>query len=351
VLTPLVSRPLSRLSRRWVNDATSIFALHRFTSTDLGITGHAPDRLRANLAYLRREGFALRSLEEFVRGTAAGSTHSRPSAVFTVDDGYSDFLNVALPIFAEFDCPVTVFVSTGVIDGEHWYWWDKLEYIFSNSPVAQQALTSLGWRPEQAMGTQPELVRRSRHLVDALVTVPEEVRGRVLEDLRMSMEVDVPVSPPPSFAPMTWTDIERCDATGIATFGPHTISHPALPTTSDAQATREIIGSWERIQERVPSAVPVFCYPFGAYSEREVGILSSSDMLGAVTVEPTYAQRSSSLAGGSRARSFSIPRFGYPDETIEFSQVVSGFEGLKAALRRRFSGRSVGGESSSASAG
>src|SRR4051812_41525240 len=101
---PGVSNALSYLT----STQASIFMLHRFAVPDLGLPGHDPEALRRNLAYLRKARYNLISLEEMFRRLHLGEPVKRAVA-FTIDDGYFDHAEIAAPIFAEFDCPVTFF--------------------------------------------------------------------------------------------------------------------------------------------------------------------------------------------------------------------------------------------------
>src|SRR5207253_2913700 len=102
----------------------SIFTLHRFTDPDLGVVGHDPALLRYHLAYLRRHHYRLFSLTDVVRQIENGGTGGwgggAPAVAFTVDDGYAGFARIAAPIFAEYDCPVTLCVSPGFPDSSTW---------------------------------------------------------------------------------------------------------------------------------------------------------------------------------------------------------------------------------------
>src|SRR5437762_7191960 len=115
----------------------SIFTLHRFTDPDLGVVGHDPALLRYHLAYLRRHHHALFSLPDGVRQIENGGTGGwgggAPAVAFTVDDGYAGFARIAAPIFAEYDCPVTLFVTTGFLDGQLWLWWDRVAFLFTHT--------------------------------------------------------------------------------------------------------------------------------------------------------------------------------------------------------------------------
>src|SRR2546425_159452 len=105
----------------------SIITLHRFADPDLQVPGHDPASLRNHLAYLRRHRYRMLSLSdvlELLNDPDGGSTTA--AVAFTVDDGYGDFARIGAPIFAEYDCPVTLFVPTGFVDGQLWLWWDRV---------------------------------------------------------------------------------------------------------------------------------------------------------------------------------------------------------------------------------
>src|SRR5204863_2955954 len=111
----LTSPLVARLFRPLVRNTVPIFMLHRFVDRDLGSRGCEPRVLRAQLEYLRKNKFDLVAVSALDCDTPQ-RRWTRPSVAFTVDDGYMDFASVAAPVFAQFDCPVTVFVVTGVVD-------------------------------------------------------------------------------------------------------------------------------------------------------------------------------------------------------------------------------------------
>ena len=105
-------RPLGR-------GLVAIFTLHRFTEPEHGVVGHDAAALRDHLAYLRRYRYRLLSMTDILKLLDEGVSDSRtPAVAFTVDDGHAGFARVAVPIFAEYDCPVTLFVPTGFLDGQ-----------------------------------------------------------------------------------------------------------------------------------------------------------------------------------------------------------------------------------------
>src|ERR1700687_2210294 len=112
----------------WRRGLAVVFMLHRFRDKERRVGGHAPDSVRSGLEYLRREHYELLPLDEIFRRLAGDGTGLARAIAFTMDDGYLDQAEIGASLFAEFDCPVTTFVSTGFLDRQVWLWWDRVEY-------------------------------------------------------------------------------------------------------------------------------------------------------------------------------------------------------------------------------
>lgn len=328
------------LWRSLVSDQVVVLMLHRFADKELNVRGDSPEALRANLEFLRRHRFHLASLDELISERGKPAPSKGPSVVFTVDDGYADFARIAAPIFAEFECPVTVFVVTDVIEGKRWFWWDRAEFVLESSrrhDVDLMLSTGRIQRPRVDRGSATATVST---IVEALKGVPDPEKERALATLAVDMDVHVPELPPPRYAAMTWTDMQQCARRG-ATFGPHTVRHPMLTQVDARTAASEMLDSWTRLQERCEATVPVFCYPNGAYRAEHTDVLAQSTMRAALTIDAGYATRAA-FGSPDPAVRFAIPRFPYDGARNRFVQVVAGVErfkmGVRGALRRLRSG-------------
>ena len=78
---------------------------------------------------------------------------------------------------------------------------------------------------------------------------PHEDRMACLEEMSRSGEVELPRQPPEKYRPLSWDAIRSLERGGLS-FGPHTLTHPVLSTTSAQQSEREIAQSWERLRAR-----------------------------------------------------------------------------------------------------
>ncbi len=308
--------------------------LHRFRDQERGVEGHDPDSVRRGLAYLRREHYELLSLGEIFQRLAAGGAGLARAIAFTMDDGYLDQAEIGGSLFAEFDCPVTTFLSTGFLDRQVWLWWDRVEYIFRRTG-RQELRVVLGageltysWSNLTArFQMQMEFTARCKE-------VPDPEKEAAIDALAAAAGIELPTQAPPQYAPMSWDNARACEKRGM-TFGPHSVDHLVLARASTDRVQREMTESWARLCAEVRQAVPIFSYPNGRWRDfgsREIGQLRALGLAGAVVGEPGYADVNSfhrNLDGP-----FKVKRFTFPESLIDLIQYVSGFERLKQVLRR-----------------
>lgn len=311
----------------------TIFMLHRFSVPELGVFGHEPAALRNILGHLRKERYNLISLRDLFRRVLSGEPLKR-AVVFTIDDGYFDHALIAAPIFAEFDCPVTTFVTTGFLDGSTWFWWDKLTYIFERTKRtelrARLGKEEILYRLDSAAARQSASYSLGLRCQN---DASETDRLACVLDLSREADVELPASPPARFAPLSWDEARDLETRGM-TFGPHTVTHPVLSSTSDEQAEFEIAESWNHLSAEVSRPVPVFCYPHGEtrhFGEREMATVRRLGLWGAVSGTPGHVQPA--VFRESATAAFRVPRFYFYDSLPHVLQCVSGLEMMKSRIR------------------
>jgi peptidoglycan/xylan/chitin deacetylase (PgdA/CDA1 family) len=305
--------------------------LHRLTDPDTGATGDDPRELRRTLAFLRRRGYELVGIEEMFRRLGASEDPGDLGVAFTLDDGYAEQVRVAGPIFAEFDCPATVFLTTGFLDQALWQWWDRIEYVFEGCRVrritASLADATLDYRWEDSRGrdaARDDFTARCKRVPDA-----EKLAG--IARLAVAAGVELPFEVPARYAPMSWSEVRTWERKGM-TFGPHTVTHPILSQASGVQSRQEIHGSWARLREMADRPVPIFCYPNGQPEDlgpREWDAIRASGLTGALTTTIGYAR-----APEFRARPenpFLVPRFPYPNDHRVAALFASGADRIRRA--------------------
>jgi peptidoglycan/xylan/chitin deacetylase (PgdA/CDA1 family) len=312
----------------------SVFFLHRFAWPDMLVEGHDPEILRARLEYLRKRRYRLISVGELLSQVEAGVPFRERSVVFTVDDGYADFAAVAAPIFAAYDCPVTVFLITDFTSGKLWNWFDRVPWVLTHTRRAAVTIEFAGKPVTYRWTTDGERAAVADEITEQLKRIADAEKERLIGELATSLEVDLPATAPPRDRAMTWEEVRRVAGKGV-TYGPHTVTHPILSQVDDERSEREITESWRRVSSESGAAVPVFCYPNGTsadFSSREEALVRGAGMRAAFsTVEASISPSARVTGLGAR---FAVPRFVYPETQHAFIQAVSGIEALRGRVAR-----------------
>ncbi len=333
IVGALANSSVAALSHGLMAGRATVFMLHRFDCPEVGVRGHDLGFLRNSLEYLRKKKYELISLRELYSCLAPETRSVRGAVAFTIDDGYFDHTHVAAPLFAEFDCPVTTFVTTGFLDKHLWFWWDQIEYVFEST---QRPIVSMTIGTQNLHYHMTESAGRAQgkiHFTNICKALKTEDRHVAIARLAGAAEIDIPKSPPARYAPMTWDALRAAEKRGME-FGPHTVTHPILARSSDEQTATEVALSWDKLQHEAKNPVPVFCYPNGQFSdfgEREIRVVRSAGMHGAVSGEPGYFDRDQILRDSDEG--FRVRRFSFPDNLSDLIQYVSGIERAKQLLR------------------
>ena len=328
-LLPGVAAPFRRL----IAGSAVIFMLHRFQVPELGIEGNSPHNLRTALVGLRKRKYRFASLVDILRSLEQGADLSG-TVGFTIDDGYWEQGLVAGPVFAEFDCPVTTFLCTGFLDGQLWFWWDRIEYIFLNTKLTSLQIRSSTFQAEYEWQTDEERSRCQAEFTEACKEMSVSDIQLCIEALASVAGVELPKDPPRRYAPLTWDQARECERHGM-TFGPHTLTHSILSRTSDAQSEAEILKSWMRLRQELKSPAPVFCYPNGQaqdFGAREFDLIRKAGMLGAVTGCTGGYASAAQFRETPEAR-FKVGRFSMPSDLADVLQYVNGVYQFKAGFR------------------
>ena len=332
LLAPLAAPGVSRLLASLTETPATIFMLHRFAVPELSLEGHSPEAVGAILAGLRKRRFNPISLHDLFCKLRDGEPLHRAVA-FTIDDGYFDHASVGAPVFAKYDWPVTMFVVSGFMDGKTWMWWDQFNYVFAQTRRTQLTARLAGREIPYTLDS-PEARRRNGIALGLLCQdATQSDRLACMADLLREADVELPTVPPPEVAPFTWDEARRLERQGVVAFGPHTVTHPVLSSTSAEESASEIAESWVRLRAELQNPVPVFCYPHGRrrdYGDREMAQVQRLGLLGGVCghfddFRPSLYREPPNICR--------VPRFGFQDDLYAVLQCVSGLASLKARLR------------------
>lgn len=112
-----------------------VFVIHRIKEDRDTRKGITASQLRGYLQYLSRRGYRVFTMSELWQHLSEGKKIPSRSVMFTIDDGFFDYQDVAAKIFDEYGFPLNFFVITGMLDQEIWPWDHQVSYAFEHSPV------------------------------------------------------------------------------------------------------------------------------------------------------------------------------------------------------------------------
>lgn len=327
----LTSPPVCRLMMPLRRQVVPVFLMHRFADHHRGIHGHSLVHLDTSLRYLRDNGYRVLSLHHIVSAILNGEPLPDKTVAFTLDDGFYDQAEKALPVFERYQAPVTVFLATDMQEEQYWSWDYKLEYVLKHTgEINVNVDFGKGETPitVKSADDRRALVRRLRHYYKRM---PNKRAEQAVLDLSVKLDVPVPASAPPEYQPISWEQARALESEYVE-FGPHTKRHPILAQLSDEEARDEILGSWRVIRHNLANPVPIFCFPSGRegidFGPREQKMVAEAGLIAALSADPGYIN----LNRKDPKDLFALKRFSFPDNLTDFKQYCSWLEYAKERL-------------------
>lgn len=186
----------------------------------------------------------------------------RPRVAVTFDDGYADNLLAAAPIAEAKGIPITVYVTSGLLDSEQGFWWDRLGALVQAHPAAVRSVhmeTSAGCVHVELGSTKAGEDLRALH--HHLLPLPVVEIHRLLDEL--SEEWSVPAARPPDARTLTTPEFVALAASPVVSIGAHTVDHERLSRLGAEEQLRSIGTSKKELQRLTDREITHFAYPFG----------------------------------------------------------------------------------------
>src|SRR6185369_15547092 len=180
-----------------------------------------PEFLRATLCHLRSRDIDIVSMDELHERLVQGR-FTRPFAAFTLDDGYRDNLEFALPVLREFDAPLAVYVASEFAEGTGRLWWTALETVIAKAEHIDIQIGNSALRLDATTPAAKQMAFDRLH--DWLRALPGE------HDLKREIEAlcaryDVDMDALCRSLCLSWDEVKAFAADPLVTIGAHTISH------------------------------------------------------------------------------------------------------------------------------
>jgi peptidoglycan/xylan/chitin deacetylase (PgdA/CDA1 family) len=265
------------------------------------------------MRYLKKT-YEIISFEKLTQAILEKKTLPKRAAIVTFDDGYKDNYTEAYPILKKYEIPATIFLTTGYIETDNLFWWDKIGYVLCNTKLKKIELEDFG-------DISPISIDNIPYSLDIILEkfkkIPEDKKKKLIEILVQKSDVDIPRGVGKNLI-MSWDNIGEMNENGI-NFGAHTVTHPVLTNLSLNQAKFEIIESKKNIEKRLDKTVTTFSYPNGLandYNSEIVKILKENGFICSVTAIPKMVTSKSDL--------FELGRLPPGDSYKSFKFCISG---------------------------
>ena len=124
----------------------SVFMYHRFDENKYPSTNVTKKQFLSHIDYVLKNKIKILSLKEIIETLDRNEKFNEKAIAFSVDDAYSSFYRIAWPLFKEKKIPVTLFVSTDIIDKKtkgYMTWPEIKQFIDEGGSIGQHTSTHL----------------------------------------------------------------------------------------------------------------------------------------------------------------------------------------------------------------
>lgn len=227
------------------------------------------------------------TLESAIGHLRNGTLPPRAVSV-TFDDGYADNLHLALPVMRKHGFAPTVFIATAYLDGGIMFNDIITESIRGyNDPELD--LEDLGLAGRFRCATVIEKQLAIRQIVNRLKYLSAGERAEKAVRIAELTATTIPNS-----LMLSSEELVRLSAEG-AGIGAHTVTHPIMKVTSDADTREEIVQSRGFLQDLLQKPIDLFAYPNGVpgqdYSPDHPGMLRELGFKAAVSTAKGVSTR------------------------------------------------------------
>ena len=180
----------------------------------------APEFLRAMLSHLRSRDIDVITMDE-VHDRLRTRNFSRRFACFTLDDGYRDNRDFALPVLREFDAPFTLYVASDFAEGTGRLWWIALEMAIAKASAIE---VTIGGAPGRLDTSTPAAKQAAfDRLHDWLRGLAEHDLRREVTELCARHVVDEAAICRELC--LSWDELKLLAQEPLVTVGAHSITH------------------------------------------------------------------------------------------------------------------------------
>ncbi len=240
--------------------------------------------------YAREKGCRFVSLEEMSNAIKRKKYIRRWIAV-TLDDGYRDNFEIGYPCFKHLNVPFCIYVTTNMVEGKMYYWWEYLERLILN----HDSIT-LSDGQTFACHTQEEKEQAFLDIREIILKAPQDDYSQIGALFPSEYGFDATFGK--DDLGLTWSQIQQLGEEPLATIGNHTYSHKAFTGCADQEILDDIILAQREMSLRANLDMKHFAFPFGeatAISQHDIDLVKNSGFSTSATTRSDYIRYGTDL--------------------------------------------------------
>lgn len=250
------------------------------------ITFHDWDINTADLAfkyYLKK--YNVINLNDFIEASLKKNKNLLPpkSLIITIDDGKKDNFEL-LPLIQKYNLPITIFLTSGIIDTHRKYWFN---------------------------------IKHPNFLTSELKLMSNIEKLEKLEEVGFLQQKDYP-----NRESLNKEEIMKMKP--YVNFQSHTVFHPCLNKCDDSEANFEIFESKKNLEKEYNLEINALAFPNGDYSDREISISKDAEYQCCLTSESGLNDLNSNL--------YKLKRLGYSNEFPIMTELIVFTSGAKQII-------------------
>ena len=265
-MKPLINKLLSGLAPIGVSikQRKLVLCYHRFSAPGYQDSFYNPVSTMP-VVELEKQLIWLQQFADIVTLDELMNSHSdRWQVAITIDDGYRDVVDLALPVFEQLKTPVTWFIATKPVEEPRWIpWWDMSAWIKHQTngtfSTDNQSLSGEWDLSRHEHKEQISAALRSTALFEGPLAA-EQLVAEIVKHLTV-----------PDNAFIRPDHLAEYRNSSILTIAPHTHQHPNLALLSTDEQRQEFSVSMNKLKQWNTNPQPWLAYPFGKEWARSMG--------------------------------------------------------------------------------
>lgn len=273
---------LGLVRRAVMKERALILMYHRVSPRGQGVPDYSPNGMtvtpREFAMHMRflRQHYDVVPLSRIVQAVRGQATFASNMCAVTFDDGWRDVYQYAFPVLREHRIPATIYLTSGFIDDDEWFWEERSKYLLA---LLYQHRRSGSWNLEPLQSARCQLdehgfgdllqlrdARMPGYLLEKGRDMKRWAPGRRRRFVQALEEMKTCLVPAGDRPFMNWVEVREMAAQGIE-FENHTRSHPILPELAPKDVVSELHAAAECIEKQLGRSPRHVAYPYGKYDD------------------------------------------------------------------------------------